>query len=124
MTPAPAARQRVLIIDDEERIREVLVRILHRCDIDADAAADGAEAIGLVESRPYDLVILDLLMPGQHGFSVLTEITRRRPDQAVLVWRVCILAQTTTYPSHSTSLSWSPGCGHGYVQPAGRPRRC
>jgi DNA-binding response OmpR family regulator len=85
MTPAPAGRQRVLIIDDEERIREVLVRILHRCDIDADAAADGAEAIGLVESRPYDLVILDLLMPGQHGFSVLTEITRRRPGQAVLV---------------------------------------
>ena len=85
MAPAPTGRQRVLIIDDEERIREVLVRILGRCDLDADAAADGAEAIGLVESRPYDLVILDLLMPGQHGFSVLTEITRRRPDQAVLV---------------------------------------
>jgi CheY-like chemotaxis protein len=71
----------------EQRIREVLVRILRRCDIDADAAADGAEAVGLVDSRRYDLVILDLLMPGQHGFSVLTEITRRRPDQPVLVCR-------------------------------------
>ena len=55
MPPAPAGRQRVLIIDDEERIREVLVRILHRRDIDADAFDAGVEHAGkkqiLLESR-------------------------------------------------------------------------
>jgi two-component system, OmpR family, copper resistance phosphate regulon response regulator CusR len=82
----PAAlRSRVLVVDDERRIREVLVRILHARGIEADAAADGAIAVALTASGSYELVILDLLMPGQDGFSALREIMRRRPDQAVLV---------------------------------------
>jgi len=82
----PAApRHRVLIVDDEERIRQVLVRILRAHGIAAEAAADGTDAVARTASGSYDLVILDLLMPGQDGFSALREIMRRRPDQAVLV---------------------------------------
>ena len=81
----PAARRQVLVVDDERRIREVLVRILRARDIEADAAADGREAVAMTASGSYDLVILDLLMPGQDGFSALKEIMRRTPDQAVLV---------------------------------------
>ena len=82
----PAApRHRVLIVDDEERIRLVLARILRARGITADAAADGADAVARTVSGSYDLVILDLLMPGQDGFSALREIMRQRPDQAVLV---------------------------------------
>jgi DNA-binding response OmpR family regulator len=84
--PHPAAqRHRVLIVDDEDRIRLVLARILRAHGIEADAVADGAEAVARTVSGAYDLVILDLLMPGQDGFSALREIMRRRPDQAVLV---------------------------------------
>jgi two-component system, OmpR family, copper resistance phosphate regulon response regulator CusR len=82
----PAApRQRVLIVDDEERIRLVLARILRARGIAADAVADGADAVARTVSGSYDLVILDLLMPGQDGFSALREIMNKRPDQAVLV---------------------------------------
>jgi two-component system, OmpR family, copper resistance phosphate regulon response regulator CusR len=82
----PAApRHRVLIVDDEERIRLVLARILRSRGIAADAVADGANAVARTVSGSYDLVILDLLMPGQDGFSALREIMRQRPDQAVLV---------------------------------------
>jgi two-component system, OmpR family, copper resistance phosphate regulon response regulator CusR len=82
----PAApRHRVLIVDDEERIRLVLARILRARGIAADAVADGANAVARTVSGSYDLVILDLLMPGQDGFSALREIMRQRPDQAVLV---------------------------------------
>lgn len=82
----PAAlRHRVLIVDDEERIRLVLARILRARGIAADAVADGADAVARTVSGSYDLVILDLLMPGQDGFSALREIMRQRPDQAVLV---------------------------------------
>jgi DNA-binding response OmpR family regulator len=85
-SPHPAAgRSRVLVVDDEKRIREVLVRILRARGIGAEAAADGTGAIAMTASGSYDLVILDLLMPGQDGFSTLKEITRRRPEQAVLV---------------------------------------
>ena len=80
-----AARHRVLVVDDEDRLRRVLVRILSGCGIDADAEADGAQAVAMARAGGYDLVILDLLMPGMDGFNVLQEIMRRRPDQAVLV---------------------------------------
>jgi DNA-binding response OmpR family regulator len=80
-----ASRHRVLIVDDEERIRLVLARILRSRGIAADAVADGADAVARTVSGSYDLVILDLLMPGQDGFSALREIMRQRPDQAVLV---------------------------------------
>lgn len=80
-----AARGRVLVVDDERRIREVLIRILNACGIDADAAADGASAVALNASRYYDLVILDLLMPGQDGFVTLRTIMKDKPAQAVLV---------------------------------------
>ena len=80
-----APRSRVLVVDDERRIRDVLVRILRERGIGADAAADGTHAVAMTASGSYELVILDLLMPGQDGFSALREIMRRRPDQAVLV---------------------------------------
>jgi len=80
-----APRHRVLVADDEERIRLVLVRILGSRGITADAVANGADAVAKTVSGSYDLVILDLLMPGQDGFSALREIMQHRPDQAVLV---------------------------------------
>ena len=86
--PAAAAavrRHRVLVADDEERLRKVLVRILRGHGIGADTAAEGTGTLAMTMSGSYDLVILDLLMPGQDGFSVLREIMRHRPDQAVLV---------------------------------------
>jgi DNA-binding response OmpR family regulator len=85
--PGTAAliRHRVLVADDEERLRKVLVRILNHHGIDAETAADGPQAVMMTRSGGYDLVILDLLMPGTDGFSALREIMRHRPDQAVLV---------------------------------------
>jgi DNA-binding response OmpR family regulator len=86
--PVPSrvtARGRVLVVDDEQRIRQVLVRILRARNIEADTAADGATAVSMTASGRYDLVILDLLMPGQDGFGALREIMRRSPDQPVLV---------------------------------------
>ncbi len=85
----PTARRptvgRVLVVDDEKRIRDVLVRILGDHGIAAEAASDGAAAIAMIAARFYDLVVLDLLMPGQDGYSTLREIMRRRPAQAVLI---------------------------------------
>lgn len=80
-----AARGRVLVVDDERRIRDVLVRILSTRGIAADAAADGASAVAMNASGYYDLVILDLLMPGQDGFVTLRKIMKDKPAQAVLV---------------------------------------
>jgi DNA-binding response OmpR family regulator len=82
---AGGVRHRVLIADDEQRIRQVLARILSSRGMTADTAADGAEAVAMTVALSYDLVILDLLMPGQDGFSALREIMHRTPNQPVLV---------------------------------------
>lgn len=74
-----------LVIDDEERIRSVVIRALQLEGVDADGAGDAATALAMLASRPYDLVILDLLMPGRDGFATLHDIMRMNGDQAVLV---------------------------------------
>lgn len=74
-----------LVIDDEERIRSVVIRALHLEGIDADGGADAATALAMLNARRYDLVILDLLMPGRDGFETMREIMQVNPDQAVLV---------------------------------------
>ena len=79
-----AARPRVLVADSEDTIRRILVHVLPAHGICADAVADGRQAVGMATPGRYDLVILDLMMPGQHGPTALQEIVRSRPDQAVL----------------------------------------
>lgn len=83
-TPTVGTRT-VLVVDDEERIRSVVRRALHLEGVEADGAADASAALVKLAAREYDLIILDLLMPGTDGFDVLPEIMRLNPDQAVLV---------------------------------------
>ena len=80
-----AGTSTVLIVDDEERIRSVVRRTLQLEGIQTEGAADAPAALALLATRKYDLVILDLLMPGLDGFGMLPEIIRLNPDQAVLV---------------------------------------
>lgn len=75
----------MLVVDDEQRLRAVLVRILRQESMEADSAADAEHALPMALSGAYDLVILDLLLPDVDGLTLLTEIMQRRPEQAVLV---------------------------------------
>lgn len=81
----PARAHSALVVDDEERIRSVVIRALQLEGIDADGAADAETALAILAVRPYDLVILDLLMPGRDGFQTMRGILEVNPDQAVLV---------------------------------------
>lgn len=76
---------RVLVVDDEERILNLVTRALRAEGFAVDVAADTDRAIELAVAAPYDLVILDLLMSGIGGLGVLQEIVARRPQQRVLV---------------------------------------
>ena len=66
----PAARWRVLVVDDEANIREVLAQYLALAGYAVLEAADGAEALRLAHTTPPDLVILDLMLPGIDGLEV------------------------------------------------------
>ena len=77
-------RARVLVADDKENMRRLVARIL------ADAATveeaeDGARALALVASRPYDVVVTDIRMPGADGFELLAAVKARAPETEVVM---------------------------------------
>jgi DNA-binding response OmpR family regulator len=80
-----ATAPRILLIDDEHRILNFLSRGLEGEGFDVEVAAEGREGLGRALAEQYDLVILDLLMPGLDGVSVLRGILARKPHQSVIV---------------------------------------
>ena len=79
--PGPVARPRVLVIDDEEAIRSALGRALAAEGLVTDLAETAADGLSRARAEVYDLVILDLLMPGTDGSAVLRQLLRDRPGQ-------------------------------------------
>jgi PAS domain S-box-containing protein len=82
---ASNGRARVLVIDDEENIREILAEILMNGDHEVVTAADGAEALDRLResSANFDLVFTDLGLPGMNGYDVASEIKKIRPSLPV-----------------------------------------
>ena len=78
-------RANILIVDDEEVVRRSHLRSLEGADCNAQAAADGNEAIQVMEQHPFDVVLLDLRMPGLDGMDLLKTIKHRWPDSEVVV---------------------------------------
>jgi len=76
---------RVLVIDDEEVIRDVLGTLLSREGYDVAAAASAGEAIAMFDAENYDIVLLDLMLPDRPGLEVLREIRHRDPDAVVVI---------------------------------------
>lgn len=76
---------RVLVVDDEPRIASFVSRALTAEGFQVDAAPDGRRGLELARSGRYALVVLDLLLPGMDGVSVLRDLMQVRPDQRVLV---------------------------------------
>lgn len=85
----------ILIVDDEEVVRRSHLRSLESADCNARAAEDGMAAINVMEQHPFDVVLLDLRMPGLDGMDVLKTIKKRWPDSEVIV--------ITGYPSIETA---------------------
>jgi two-component system, OmpR family, response regulator len=76
---------RVLVVDDEPRIAGFVSRALSAEGFQVDAAPDGLRGLELARSGRYELVVLDLLLPGRDGVSVLRDLMESRPEQRVLV---------------------------------------
>jgi len=78
-------RASILIVDDEEVVRRSHLRSLADTGCHAQAAEDGSEALRVMEKDPFDVVLLDLRMPGLDGMDVLKTIKERWPDSEVVV---------------------------------------
>lgn len=78
-------KAKVLLVDDEERFRTTTARLLGVRGFHVGTAANGAEALEELERNPYDVVVLDVRMPGMSGIEALAEIKRRQPGVEVLI---------------------------------------
>ncbi|HBK92862.1 MAG TPA: DNA-binding response regulator, partial [Parvularcula sp.] len=82
--PAPEKAAHLLVVDDDDRIRALLKRYLTENGYRVSVARDGAEARGLLGSVDFDLLILDVMMPGLTGFD-LTEKIRAASNVPILL---------------------------------------
>ena len=84
MIPPMTDSERVLVVDDEPMVREVVVAYLEREGYRVDEASTGSAALKHIEESPPDLVVLDVMLPEVDGFSVLTEL-RKTGDIPVIL---------------------------------------
>ena len=86
-TPAPvrSTRQRVLVVDDEASIRDLLSKTLALAEYDVDTAPDGTTALDRMRAFNYDLLIADLKMPGMDGLTLIRQAKRIKTDLPVII---------------------------------------
>ena len=77
--------RRILVVDDEQSIRDSLKIILEYEKYGVVLAPDGVEALSVLDGNGIDLVLLDIKMPGMDGLEVLQEIKKRHPHMAVVI---------------------------------------
>jgi CheY-like chemotaxis protein len=88
---ASPQRPVVLIVDDEQVIRDSLQRLLVECDFDTIVANSGIQALEIFEERHVDAVVADQFMPGLGGIHLLEQVNEHFPD--------CVRVLCTGYPS-------------------------
>jgi len=76
---------RVLVVDDDQSIRQLVCTIVKREQFDVDCAADGAEAIEFLAEHDYAVILLDLMMPRVDGFGVIEYLRNHMPAAKPIV---------------------------------------
>ena len=76
---------RILIVDDEERFRTTLGKVLRGKEMEVDTVGSGTEALDEIKKKLYDVIILDVKMPGLNGIETLKEIKKFNPGIEVIL---------------------------------------
>jgi DNA-binding NtrC family response regulator len=86
---------KILVVDDEEVVRLSFARSLTSSHCKVEMASSGIDALLAMEQRSFDIVLLDLMMPGMNGMTVLKTIKQKWPDSEVII--------ITGYPTVDTA---------------------
>jgi DNA-binding response OmpR family regulator len=76
---------RILVVDDEKNIRLTVPQALATLDLPVETAVNGEEALAKMAEKPYDVVLLDLKMPGMDGMDVLRVVAHEHPRSRVVI---------------------------------------
>jgi DNA-binding NtrC family response regulator len=88
------SRGTVLVVDDDQAVRSVVSRKMQSAGYDCVTAADGREALEKVSAQTFDLVLLDIKMPGPSGMEVLPQIVTGSPDTCVIMITAVVDTET------------------------------
>lgn len=102
---------RILVVDDDPAIRQLLTDVLEMDGYEVSVAVDGLAAVREIEASSPDFVILDVMMPGLDGFGVLSTI-RTQPGEPVPV-----LMLTAAAESDASSRAWASGVDYYLAKP-------
>ncbi|MBF0414691.1 MAG: response regulator [Magnetococcales bacterium] len=75
---------RILVIEDERQIREVLKQILEKSDYEVELAEDGRRGLELFRKHPADIVITDIIMPNKDGLETIEELISQNPHLPII----------------------------------------
>lgn len=89
-------KSRILVVDDEPGMREFLEIMLEKEGYNVETTADGRRAVEKIESKPFDLAIVDIQMPVMNGIEVLKRINEKKTDTTAIM--------ITAFASHETAI--------------------
>ncbi|MFZ0275693.1 MAG: response regulator [Candidatus Sulfotelmatobacter sp.] len=85
VNPMGEISSRILVVDDEEAIREITSAILTAAGYQCRTAADGLEALDVLDSEKFDLMITNFMMPNLDGFGLMEQAKKKFPNMPVVV---------------------------------------
>jgi DNA-binding NtrC family response regulator len=97
----------ILIVEDEETLRESIKRIFSKEGYAVDAAESAEKGLALLETNAYDVIISDIILPGMDGIEMLTRVREQMPDQIFIV--------VTAYASLDTSVKALRAGAYDYI---------
>lgn len=78
-------QKRVLVVDDDEAIRKLIAAILRRRSFHVDTVANGEEALRKLAEQPYNVMLLDLMMPKVDGYTVIERLREQKIEVEIVV---------------------------------------
>lgn len=76
---------RLLVVEDEKKLCDIVAKSLHMAGYEVDTCYDGAQALEMIAAETYDLIVLDLNLPGEDGMEVLRALRRENEETKVLI---------------------------------------
>ncbi len=78
-------KHKIMLVDDEQNFREIMAKFFQRRKIDFETAGNCLEALDLLGQGSYDVVVMDVSMPGLDGIECMAEMKKVRPDLEVII---------------------------------------
>lgn len=91
--PPGTLSKKILLVEDEDFIRELYVRQLTKEGFQVKSAVDGQSGLNILKSEPFDLLLLDIMLPGMNGLQLLREFKNQNPNSPMITILLTNLGQ-------------------------------